>query len=145
MFFTDELYVSGGTLTGTNITIYVTDVLETGGNNIDKAINITANSTVNLSAPADPSATYQNMVFFNSRQGSRDCFVHAGSDSVIVGAIYCPTGLIDFGGGSTFDFTAEYAAIIGYQIEFGGNSQVNVGFTEIGSRSSQFSGVRLVE
>ncbi len=140
VFFTDQLSINGGTFTGENVTIYVT---ETGSN--ASAIKIGANSTVNLSAPADASATYQNLVLFNSRQGSRDCDIQAGSGSLIVGAIYCPTGFLDFGGNSTFDFAAEYAAIIGYQIQFHGNPQVNVSLTEIGGISSQFSDVRLVE
>ena len=144
VFFTDQLSINGGTFTGTNVTIYVTNVLETN-KKTDFAIDIGAQSTVNLSAPADPSATFQNMVLFNSRHGSRDCRVWAGSDSDIVGAIYCPTGLLDFGGNSTFNFTGEYAAIIGYQITFSGNPQVNVDFTGFGGRSSQFSEVRLVE
>ena len=144
LFVTDQLSIKGK-LTGTNITIYVTDVLETGLDN-DLAIDIGAKSTVELSAPTAPTAPFQNLLLFNSRYGSRDCNVRGGADSVTVGAIYCPTGFLDYGGNSTSNVTVnlDYSVIIGYQIQFHGNPQVNATFT--GSlTSSQFSEVRLVE
>ena len=139
----DKLAVNGATLTGTNLTIYTTNVLEGIGNNL--AIDIGANSTVNLSAPLDPDSPMQNMLLFNSRYGSMGCNVRGNADSSFVGTVYCPTGFLDYGGNIAFDLVADYAAIIGYQIQFHGSPQVGVSFDGGGGISSQFSQVALVE
>ena len=143
LFFTDRLNV-GGTLTGTNVTVYTTNVLEGIGNNL--AINIGANSTVVMSAPTYAGSLMQNMLLFNSRYGNMGCNVLGGSDSELAGTIYCPTGFLTYGGNITFDVNADFAAIIGYQIQFSGNPQVGVSSTGGGGANTiQFSEVRLVE
>ena len=123
---------------------YATNVLEDQGNNL--AFDIGGGATVNLSAPTDSTSAYQNMLLFNSREGSMDCNIRGNADSTLNGAIYCPTGFRDYGGNSTFDLTADYAAIIGYQIQFHGNPQV--GATSLnggGAATSQFSEIKMVE
>ncbi len=144
LFITDNFEINGGTLTGTNVTVYTTNALETGTAN-EKAINIGAGAEVTLSAPID--GLYQNLLLFNSRWGTMGCFVGGNANSVFVGAIYCATGLLQYGGVTTTDASGTYAALIGYQIEFFGNPTVNVNFTGggVNGRGSQFSEVTLVE
>ena len=144
MFFTDVLNVNGATLTGTNVTVYATNVLEGIGNNL--AIDIGANSTVMMSAPTDASSLMQNMLLFNSRKGNMGCNVLGDADSDLDGTIYCATGFLTYGGNITFDLNSDNAAIIGYQIQFAGNPQVGVSSTGGGGGATvQFSEVKLVE
>lgn len=145
LFYTDRLRVNGATLTGENLTIYATNVLEGIGNNL--AIDISANSEVHLSSPTDAGSLMQNMLLFNSRYGNMGCNVLGDANSDLNGTIYCPTGFLTYGGNITFNVQADYAAIIGYQIQFAGNPQVGVSSTGGGGGANtiQFSEVRLVE
>ena len=99
-----------------------------------------------MSAPIDAGSLMQNMLLFNSRYGNMGCNVLGDAFSDLNGTIYCPTGFLTYGGNIIFDLTADYAAIIGYQIQFAGNPQVGVTSTGGGGANTiQFSEVKLVE
>ena len=145
LFFVDRLWINSGDLTGTNVTVYATNVLEGQGNNL--AFDLGGNATLNLCAPTASTSAYQNMLLFNSREGSMGCNVRGDSDSTLKGTIYCPTGFLDYGGNSTFDLTADNAAVIGYQIQFHGNPEVGVTSLLDGGAGGtiQFSEIKMVE
>ena len=97
-------------------------------------------ATVVMSAPTDAASLMQNMLLFDSRKGNMGCRVLGDADSNMSGTIYCPTGLLNYGGNSTFDLQSDFAAIIGYQILFTGNPQVGVTSTGGGGANTiQFS------
>ena len=145
LFIADEFTVNGATLTAQNVTIYATNVQESANGSPRKVIDIGANSNVTMSAPL--TGTYQNMLLFLSRWSTNlACDVRGDATSLIDGAIYCPTGDLDYGGNSTFDVNTGYAAVTGNHIRLHGTTNVGVTFTGgTGPRTSRFSKVNMVE
>ena len=145
LFIADDFKVNGATLTAQNVTIYVTNVEEKLTGNPLTVLDIGANSNVTMSAPL--SGTYQNMLLFLSRWSTNlACNVRGDATSLIDGAIYCPTGDLDYGGNSTFDVNSGYAAVIANQIRLHGTTNVGVTFEGgTGPRTSRFSKVNMVE
>ena len=145
LFIADNFKVNGATLTAQNVAIYATNVEEKLTGEPKKVIDIGANSNVTMSAPL--TGTYQNMLLFLSRWSTNlACDVRGDATSLIDGAIYCPTGDLDYGGNSTFDANTGYAAVIANHIRLVGTTNVGVTFEGgTGPRTSRFSKVNMVE
>ncbi len=91
-----------------------------------------------------PGGTYENILFFNSRFAAKDCNVQAGSQTLIEGGIYCPTGHLTFGGSNTYNATSTYMTIIADTILINGNPELGMNYTGTG-RAPTTSIVMLVE
>lgn len=109
-------YVDGGNLalsgtreSGSSVTFYVVAA---------KTTAISGSTTVNFSAPT--SGTYAGIVFFGSRTGSANANNNfsGSSASTITGAIYYPSQIVTFSGGS--DQTTSCTQVIGNRITISG-------------------------
>ena len=100
------------------------------------------NSWIRFSAPTDGS--FLNVALFNSRYDTKACVITGGSDLVINGTVYCPTGLLEFAGNSVLSQFGVFSALIGYTINIRGEPNININFAAAG-RASQFSEVTMVE
>ena len=142
LFMTREFTVQGGVLSGDGVVIYITpDGNPNKGLGIGGNAGVPPNSVI-LKAPTG--GTYENIVFFNSRFATKDCTIMGGSQTLIEGGIYCPTGHLTFGGSNTYNANSTYMAIIADTIEISGDPQLGMNYTGSG-RTPRTSIVTLVE
>jgi hypothetical protein len=107
------------------------------------SVNLSGNVTLNLSAPT--SGPYSGLVFFGDRDATLENVQITGtSASVVQGAVYFPTGTLDYTGNSST--TNGCTQVIANTITFSGNSSIKSSCTGIGTRTfSLGSSVALVE
>jgi len=110
----------GGTVSGTGVTLIFTS--STGNNWATMAIN--GNAVINLTAPIGGS-TAGLVVFGDRNMPVGTTFkLNGGSSQVFGGAIYVPTGAIDYAGGA--GTSSSCTQIIGDTVTFTGNSNVAI-------------------
>jgi Flp pilus assembly protein TadG len=135
-----DLSVNGGaTLTGTGVTIILTS--STGKNYPNVTIN--GGATVSLTAPT--SGDTSGLVFFADRNTptSNTFKFNGGSGQVIGGAIYIPTGSVQYAGGATSG--TDCTQVIGDTVDFVGNSVLAVDCGSKGTKSIGNYAAKLVE
>src|SRR5215467_121438 len=135
-----DLTVNGGaTLSGTGVTI----VFTSKSNNNYATATINGNATVNLTPPiAGPTA---GISMFGDRAMPRGTTIklNGGSTKYIGGAIYFPTGNVQYAGGA--DTSTSCTQIIGDTVTFIGNSAVAVNCSSYKTRPFSALVVRLVQ
>ncbi len=142
MFVVDGMSMSGGTISGDNVTLY-----NTAQGTSMKSISITGGTEINLTAPKD--GYYENMLVFNSRSAPNTNLYQikmvGTSSSIFEGVIYAPTTKVDFGGNETT--TATWAMIIADNIEFHGTPNIGVSgiAADTSGRTSNAVRVSIVE
>jgi Flp pilus assembly protein TadG len=128
----------GATITGQGVTLVFTS--STGSNWATASIN--GSATVNLTAPiAGPTA---GIVIFGDRQiptGTAFKF-NGGASQYLGGAIYVPTGAINYSGG--MGTSTSCTQIIGDTVNFSGNSNVAINCSNYKVRPFSSRVVRLV-
>lgn len=110
----------GVTIQGTGVTIILT------GTN-PGSINLDGNETVQLSAPT--SGTYSKMLFIQSSSATLNNVnkINGTSSSYFDGAMYIPTGEIQFNG--TSGASTQCAMVIGWTIDLSGNTNLQNSLT----------------
>ncbi len=142
MFVVDGMSMSGGTVSGDNVTLY-----NTAQGTTMKNISITGGVEINLTAPK--SGYYENILVFNSRSAPNTNLYQiqlvGTSDSIFEGVIYAPTTKVDFGGNETT--TATWSMIIADNIEFHGTPNIGVSgiAADTSGRTSNAVRVSIVE
>jgi hypothetical protein len=136
---------SGSTITGSNVTFFVTYPGTTTSKYAPVSIN--GSGTVTLSAPttayaaANPSANaivgvlfFQDPSFPASTAGPDGSIIAGSSSSTYNGIIYFPTTNLTYTGKSTTvaNSSAGYTILLGYNISVQGGSSINSDYTAIG-------------
>jgi hypothetical protein len=127
----------GGTVQGTGVTLVFTSK---SGNNIGSA-TINGNANVNLTAPT--SGDTRGIVIFGDRRiptGTTFKF-NGGASQYLGGAIYVPTGAIQFSGG--IGSGTSCTQIIGDTVTFTGNSTVKIDCTHYETKPFSVKVLRL--
>jgi hypothetical protein len=119
----------GATVTGSNVTIFLT------GNDTDgyAQVDIAGTATVSISAPT--SGTYQGIAFFQDRDAPPASEVspnkfNGSSNLEIKGAIYIPNQQVEFSGGN--ESGGGCTRIVAFQVDFVGNSDIDSNCTGYG-------------
>ncbi|MEJ1159331.1 TadE/TadG family type IV pilus assembly protein [Prosthecomicrobium sp. N25] len=135
-----SLTVNGGaTITGTGVTLVFTS--STGSNYATAAIS--GGASVNLSAPTSgPLAGIAVFADRNMPVGTTFKF-NGGSTQSIQGAIYVPTGKVDYAGGAGAG--GGCTQLVADTITFSGNAQFELNCSGRGTRTIGGAGARLVE
>ncbi|HWD00237.1 MAG TPA: pilus assembly protein TadG-related protein [Candidatus Sulfopaludibacter sp.] len=103
-----------GTVTGTGVTIYLTNPLS--GGTASTGFKINGNMTIHLSAPT--SGSYRGLVVFQDRTLAVGSKFNGGAGMDFQGTIYMPDAAISYAGGAATDVTA----LVGDTIVFTGTS-----------------------
>jgi Putative Flp pilus-assembly TadE/G-like len=132
------------TVTGNGVTFVLTS---SGAASQIGTVTINGGATVNLSAPSDPTATFQGVTFFQDRRADTSGVdkINGGSSMNIGGAIYFPAQTVQFNGN---DATAgpRCTIIVARLITFTGNSSiVDTGCQQAGVTPVQVTGVKFSE
>jgi hypothetical protein len=124
-----DLRVNGGaTLSGTSVTL----VFTSKNRNDFATVSINGNATVSLTPPKT-GATAGIVVFGDRRIPAGTTFkFNGGSAQYFGGAIYVPTGAIEFSGGSSSGATCTQ--LIGDTVTFTGNSAVALNCNNYGTK-----------
>lgn len=118
----------GGTLTGSGVTLVFTSKNKNGF----ATASINGNATVNLTAPkTGPTA---GIVVFGDRNiPTNSSFkFNGGSTQYLGGAIYIPTGAVDFAGGA--GTSTSCTQLIANSVKFSGNSALALNCSNYGTR-----------
>ena len=127
----------GGTVTGTGVTLVFTS--STGTNWPTATIN--GNAVVSLTPPLSGPTT-GIVIFGDRRLPTGTAFkLNGGSDQSLSGAIYVPTGAINYSGGASTSMSCTQ--IIGDTINFTGNSNVAINCSSYKTRPFGLVLVRL--
>jgi Flp pilus assembly protein TadG len=118
----------GGTVTGTGVTLVFTKK----NDNSWPTVTINGNATVNLT-PMTYGPTRGIVIFAdrNTPQGTSFKF-NGGSNQYFAGAIYAPTGAINFAGGA--DTATTCTQVIGDTVTFVGNSNLAIDCSRYNTR-----------
>ncbi len=120
-------FIKGGTLTvkaGATLTGNAVTIVLTGAGANYGTVNISANSTVTLTAPV--SGATAGLAFFQDRNaptGGTNTF-NGGPTQNITGALYFPQQEVDFGGGTSTTVTC--LEIIALKVKITGNAALKV-------------------
>jgi Flp pilus assembly protein TadG len=106
--------LQNGTLTGTGVTIYMTNPLP--GGTAATGVKINGNMNVSLTAPS--SGTYHGLVIFQDRSITVSSTFNGGSGMGFQGTIYMAGSQINYSGGTSSDITA----LVGDTVVFTGVS-----------------------
>jgi Flp pilus assembly protein TadG len=107
------LNVSGGSnLIGTDVTIY---------NSGTGQINLSGGSETNLSAPT--TEPYEGILFYQNPGNTSQATISGGSGTVYQGALYFPTALLTYSGGSS---TSAYTIIVADTVALSGGSSITL-------------------
>ncbi len=123
-----------GSLTGTDVTIVLTD--DAG------EIRVNANSTMSLQAPT--SGTYAGIAFYQDRAASTGAYTHlfnGGASMEIEGVLYFPTQYLEFKGGASA--SGGCTQIVASKIKFTGNNDIDSDCTGTGTSDISLPTVRL--
>jgi hypothetical protein len=129
---------SGGTVTGTDVSFYITEDSGQGD-----SISISAGSVVDLSAPWD--GQNPGVLFYQDRNGP-DNIQHSftgSADMNLEGILYFPNADLKFAGGTTIDPVTTL--IIADTVEFTGNTEVDDFDGSAITANPNFITVKLVE
>ncbi|HLK49288.1 MAG TPA: pilus assembly protein TadG-related protein [Bryobacteraceae bacterium] len=130
-------------ISGTNVFFYNTFGQTDKGNQAYGAININANSTVSLTAPA--TGAYAGILFFDDRSaptGNPDNY-GGGSTAVYQGVIYNPkNGVVMYGNSST---DTQYTMVVADYVTLQGTTAFNNNYTSLPGGVSPLQQVALVE
>jgi hypothetical protein len=130
-----ELRINGNaTVNGSGVMFYLTN---------GATVRINGGATMNLTAPT--SGTWAGLLFYGNRtQASATNRFNGNSTTVLQGAIYFPSQLVDFQG----NFSGNYAClqVIADQVTYTGNATFSVNCTGTGVKTATIpGGVVLVE
>jgi Flp pilus assembly protein TadG len=135
-----ELQVAGGaTLTGNGVTLVFTS--STGSNYATATIN--GGATVNLTAPT--SGPTAGIAIFGDRNMPTDTAFRfgGGASQIINGAIYVPSGTVDFAGGA--NSSKACTQLVADTVKFTGNSNFAVNCTGMGTKPLGATAATIVE
>jgi hypothetical protein len=110
-------FTGQGSLTGNGVMIY-----NYPGNGNSNGIDISANATVNLSAPT--SGIYAGLLFFQDRTSSVPASISGSGSSSLTGTFYFPAALLTVSGNGAF--TNGGSQYISYDLNIQGNGSVNI-------------------
>jgi len=84
---------------------------------------------INVTAPTDDTNPYKGIAFYQDRRvtdtgGQKQNQINGNAGSVIAGAIYTPHASLSYSGASTLTSAAACIKIIGYRVQFTGNSKI---------------------
>ena len=118
------MVISGGTLIGNDVTIYV----ENG------EVALSGNASVTLTAPRDPEASPEifGVVIYLAEGNTGAVELEGNSDTWIQGTVYAPDGFIEAKGVSGMHPTL-HTQLIGHDVEIGGNADINIVFDPSGA------------
>ena len=123
----NEVTITGGTVAGSNITLY----LEGG----DYTSN--GNATINLTAPpvrncGDPCKTHNGLpgvLIYLADGNTGEAALLGNEDSNYLGLVYAPDGTVQAGGTSS-TMAAVHAQLIGHYVKVHGNTDVEINFDD---------------
>jgi hypothetical protein len=132
------LTITGGTVSGSGVTFYLTGVNKAASNPQDYAgVNING-GTVNLSAPCDNSGGgIEGMLFFQDRSitSGVGSVINGNTGSTFTGALYFPTTSLSYAGTSGAD---QYTYLVA-------NTLTITGTTTIGNNYSCLANGNLIK
>ncbi len=109
---TDKFKMTGGTLTGTGVTI----VMQSG------SIDWSGNTELNLSAPT--SGDLAGMLIYSPMSNTNTMKFNGTADTDLTGTIFMPAAPLEYNG--TGNVNPSHVQIIGYTINLGGSNDTNV-------------------
>ncbi|MEK7264504.1 MAG: pilus assembly protein TadG-related protein [Pseudomonadota bacterium] len=115
---------AGAKLLGSGVTLYLT-----GGATLD----INGGAEVDLSAPT--SGTYAGLLVFFDRANTGSSTINGGSDFSMVGAVYGAKQNISFSGDTTGGSAGQCTQVIGYTVQFAGNSGFDTDCSASGTKA----------
>jgi Putative Flp pilus-assembly TadE/G-like len=111
---------SGGTVTGTEVTMFFADK--------DARLNANSNSTLRVTAPK--TGTYQGVLMFQlpdpDTQSAPVHVVHSNGGTELEGTIYLPNGVLELNSNSTANVPADYTLIIARRLVLKSNGSLQV-------------------
>jgi hypothetical protein len=127
---------AGAQIYGEGVTFFITS---------PNKVHLNGHAELHLSAP--PSGELSGILFFASRAGSDVVHqVNGTAGSIVKGAIYAPTTLIDYTGNSSSDGNGGCTQVIGYMVSFSGNSGLASDCEDAGTQDIKVNEVvKLVE
>jgi hypothetical protein len=124
-----SLLNGGGTVTGTNVTFYLTTGAKAGYSGANSAyggINIANGVTVNFSAPTTGGAnSLEGILFFQDSSipaGSVASYFAGGANMTLNGALYFPTTQLNYSNG----INAAYTILVADTLIFTGGATINI-------------------
>jgi Flp pilus assembly protein TadG len=131
-------------VSGTGVTIILTSSNAVSNPGSIATMSINGGATINLTAPT--SGTYTGVLFYQDRRATYETngvVINGNSGSKLQGAAYFPQQKIKFLG--TAGMNTDCVQIVGFQVEFSGDSAINNN-CPVGSNTQSFIGsvVRLV-
>jgi hypothetical protein len=120
-----EFTVNGGTLTGSDVTIFMANGdFSTAGN----ATQILDAPPADCSSPGCPPAI-PGMLIYMAESNSGNVTLQGDAGSDFEGAVYVPSGTIDLGGGSS-TMAAVHTQLIGYTVKIHGNVTIDINYDD---------------
>lgn len=120
----DDFVTTGGTITGTGVTIYIEDgTFSTNGN-----------ATINLAAPdcseggsclGVPLALPGVLIYIPETNAKNEVNLLGDADSDYYGLVYAPAGEIEVGGGSSL-MGVIHTQLIGYDVKIHGTTSIDI-------------------
>lgn len=134
-----QLSANGGTITGTGVTIVLTSSTRSNWS----TINLSGNSTVNLTAQT--SGTYSGLVIYADRRipNTTTMSIGGGATQSFTGDLYFPSTPVTFGGNSSASTTCT--RLIAYTISLSGDSTFKSGCAGMGTASLTGTSASLTE
>jgi len=118
------LKVTGGTLTGNQVTLVFTSRTPEIPSSFATA-SITGNPTINFDAPNGTSHPTRGIVIYSDRRSTKEFSFLGGASQVLAGAIYVPNGHVKFGGGA--QTTDKCTQLVADHITFSGDANFKIG------------------
>jgi len=127
--------------TGTDVTFILTSSTASTNPNSIANLNINGGATLDLRAPTV--GTYAGVLFYQDRRApAGSTKINGNSLSVLEGAFYFPSHLLDFSG--TSGMTTDCIQLVGFKVKFTGNSTISNVCPVDGSSSFRGAVIRLV-
>lgn len=114
-----------GTLTGTNVTIVLTNNVGATGTSVGQ-LDVNATASMNITAPTDSSNPYRGVAIYQDRaagDSNQTNKINGNATNNIIGAVYFPKQEIVYNGTGTSTFMCT--RLVGRRVTFSGNSSIS--------------------
>jgi hypothetical protein len=122
-----EVTITGGTVTGTNITLYLSGNDYTSNGNA--TINLIAPPVTNCGAPCKDHNGLPGVLIYLAEGNTGEAALLGNEDSKYLGLVYAPDGTIQAGGTSS-TMAAVHAQLIGNDVKVHGTTDVVINFDD---------------
>ena len=123
----NEVTITGGTVAGSNITLYLIGGDYTSNGNA--TISITAPPVRNCGAPCETHNGLPGVLIYLAEGNTGEAALLGNEDSNYLGLVYAPDGMVQAGGTSS-TMAAVHAQLIGHEVKIHGNTSVVINFDD---------------